>query len=191
MGLPGDLGDGHGEALGRRSDLVVDDHVVELPHRLELHAAGRQPGGDLALGVRCAPLEAPAQLGERGRRDEDRGRLGHVAADGARAGQLDLDQRGSAGGEDAVDLGAERAVAVARVLDVLEEGPLAGAALELLRVEEVVLDAVDLARPLAPGGGRDRDLDVREAGKDALDERPLPRTRRSRDDDDPGARRYR
>jgi hypothetical protein len=74
---------------------------------------------------------------------------------------------------------------------VLEEGPLAGAALELLRVEEVVLDAVDLARPLAPGGGRDRDLDVREAGKDALDERPLPRTRRSRDDDDPGARRYR
>jgi hypothetical protein len=74
---------------------------------------------------------------------------------------------------------------------VLEEGAGGGAALELVRAQEVVVDPVDLARAAAAGGGGDGDLNVREAGKDALDERPLPRSRGSRDDDDACVRRYR
>jgi hypothetical protein len=74
---------------------------------------------------------------------------------------------------------------------VLEEGARAGPLLELGGAEEVVVDAVDLARPAPAGGCRDGDLDTREAGKDALDQRALPRPRWSRDDDDAAARRYR
>jgi hypothetical protein len=72
---------------------------------------------------------------------------------------------------------------------VLEERPLGDPPVELLGAEEVVVLAVALARAGAAGGRRDRDLQEREAGKDALDERALPRTRRSRDDDDARSRR--
>jgi hypothetical protein len=74
---------------------------------------------------------------------------------------------------------------------VLEEGPLGDAPLELLGRQEVVLDAVALAGPPPSRRRGDGDLEIRKAGKDALDERALPRTRWSRDDDDAGARRYR
>src|SRR5262245_5561478 len=189
--LPGDLGDRLGELARRRLEVLVHDHVVELAHRLQLDPAGREPGGDLPLGVGRAALQAPAELGERGRGDEDRGRLGHVAAHRAGPLQLDLDERRRARGEDPLDLRAQRPVAVAGVLDVLEEGALRDQRLELRGAQEVVLDPVDLARPAAAGGGRHRDLQPREAGKDSLDERPLPRPRRARDDDDPGTPAYR
>jgi len=74
---------------------------------------------------------------------------------------------------------------------VLEEGVLVDPPLELGRAEEVVVDPVELARAAPAGGGGDGDLEMREAGKDALDERPLPRPRGPRDDDDAGAPGYR
>jgi hypothetical protein len=74
---------------------------------------------------------------------------------------------------------------------VLEEVALADATVELVPVEEVVVGAVDLARALPPRRRRDGDLEMGEAGKDALDQRSLPRPRRSRDDDDARTRRYR
>jgi hypothetical protein len=80
---------------------------------------------------------------------------------------------------------------VAGVLDVLQEGAVGDPALELGVAEEVVVDPVPLTRPAPARGRGDRDLEPREAGKDALDERALPRTRRSRDDDDAGAPGYR
>jgi len=72
---------------------------------------------------------------------------------------------------------------------VLEEGPLGDAPLELVGRQEVVVDAVELAGAPASRRRGDGDLEVRKAGKDALDERPLPRARWSRDDDDARARR--
>jgi len=92
---------------------------------------------------------------------------------------------------DAVDLRAERAVAVARVLDVLQEVPAVDAPRELVGRQEVVLTAVLLAGSAPPCGGGDGDLEFGKAGKDRPDERALPRTRRSRDDDDARSRRYR
>jgi hypothetical protein len=74
---------------------------------------------------------------------------------------------------------------------VLEEVAPGDATLELVAVEEVVLDPVGLTGAPAAGGGRYRDLEPLETGKDALDQRALPRARRSRDDDDAGTRRYR
>jgi hypothetical protein len=165
--------------------------VVELVPRLELDPAGRQARRDLALRVGRPPLEATAELAERRRRDEDGDRLGDRPPNRPRPLQLDLDQRRPAGGEDPLDLGAQRAVEVAGVLDVLEEVAPGDASLELVAVEEVVLDPVDLTGAPAPGGGRYRDLEPLETGKDALDQRALPRARRSRDDDDAGTRRYR
>jgi hypothetical protein len=165
--------------------------VIELLPRLELDAAGGQARRDLALRVGGPPLEATAELAERGRRDEDRDGLGDGPPHRPRPLQLDLHQRRRAGGEDPLDLGAQRAVEVAGVLDVLEEVAPGDASLELVAVEEVVVDPVGLTGAPAPGRGRYRDLEPWKTGKDALDQRALPRARRSRDDDDAATRRYR
>jgi hypothetical protein len=71
---------------------------------------------------------------------------------------------------------------------VLEEGAGGDAPLELPRAEEVVVLAVALTRPGPARGRRDRDLEEREAGKDALDQGALARARRSGDDDDARSR---
>jgi hypothetical protein len=172
-------------------DLVVLDHVVEEVLLLQLVARELEPLLDLALALGGTLAQPPLVLFEARRPDEDRDRSGDALRDCQCAFGLEIEQRDAACVEDPVDLRAQRAIAVARVLDVLEEGALRGPALELLLAQEVVVDAVGLPLPAPPGGRRDRDLELGEAGKDALDERSLPRARWSRDDDDPRATGYR
>ena len=74
------------------------------------------------------------------------------------------------GCEAPLDLRAQRPVAVAAVGRVLQELAVAGPAVELLAVEEVVVAAVHLALAGLPGRGRDRQLQARH---------PLAAARRS------------
>jgi len=64
---------------------------------------------------------------------------------------------------------------------VLEELAAREPALELLGREEVVVAALDLARPRRSRGGGDRQLEVRQPLEQPLDKRPLA---------DPGGTRY-
>src|SRR5581483_3773573 len=101
-----------------------------------------------------------------------------------RAVRLELQQRRLAERLQAVDLAPQRAVAVADVVDPLEEVPLLHATLELLGREEVVVHAVLLARtPLARGCGHGK-RELGEARQHELNKRALSCTRRPGDDED-------
>ena len=72
-----------------------------------------------------------------------------------------------------LELGAQRAVAAPGVVGVLDEVALRHAAVEVLAAEEVVVDAVPLARPRVAGGGRDRQLELGLALHQPADQRAL------------------
>ena len=87
----------------------------------QLLARGAQARRDL-LGVLGAAADEPgAQRVLRRRGDEDLDRLGHRVADLAGALDLDLEHDRVPAGDRAVELGAQRAVAAAAVLGVLDE----------------------------------------------------------------------
>ena len=90
-----------------------------------------------------------------------------------RALDLELEHADPALGGDPVDLGAQRAVAAADELDVLEELARLDPGDELLLAQEPVLAAVLLAGPLRPRRRRDGDLELREPLDEPLDQRPL------------------
>jgi hypothetical protein len=86
-----------------------------------------------------------------------------------------------------LDLRAQRAVAVARVDRVLEEGPLLDAAVELRVGEKPVVASVDLAAARLAGRGRDRQLEAGEALLERADQGPLADAGGTGDDEDVGA----
>ena len=123
--------------------------------------------GQLDRGVALAELELVGGLGrpaaqpleevlERRRDEEDQQRAGDLLLDDLGALDVDLEDHVAARRERLADLAARRAVPVAVDLVGLEE--LAGGALrgERLAVEEVVVDAVDLARARARASCRSR-----------------------------------
>src|SRR5207245_1768207 len=85
-----------------------------------------------------------------------------------RALHLYLEDDRDPGGDAALELGAQRPVAIARVRRVLDEVARGDAVLELARGEEVIRDPVPLARPRWPGRRRDRQLERR----DPVEQRP-------------------
>src|SRR5258708_23544608 len=153
-----------GAADGRADDLVelldgvlepvVDDHVAELVARTELLLGDPHPLPHHAFVVGAAPDEPQPQSLERRRRDEDLDRLRQRRANLARPLDLDLEHDGAARGGAALKLGAQRPVTVTGVAGVLDELARSDTAVELLRAQEVVIDAVALARPRRSGRRR-------------------------------------
>ena len=151
------LGDDLVDPLGGPLDLagLVDDDVVVVVL-----------AGQLDRGVPLAELELVGGLGrpaaqpleevlERRRDEEDQERARDLLLDDLGALDVDLEDGVAARGERVADLVARRAVPVAVDLVRLEElagGPLRG---ERRSDEEVVVDAVDLARA-ARGSCRSR-----------------------------------
>jgi hypothetical protein len=111
-------------------EAVVHDHVLPLVLGRQLALGHRQPAGDLLLVLGAAADQACSQRVERGRLDEHLHRLGERLAHLARALQLDLEHEPILG---PLELGTQRAVAVAGVLRVFEELPVPQSSLELLR----------------------------------------------------------
>ena len=131
------------------------------------------------------PTSRARSASSRRRRDEDPHRLGHRLAHLARALHLDLEHHGDPARDAPVELGAQRPVAPARVAGVLDE--LAGRrARSNSASEEVVVDAVLLARPRVARGGRHRQLELRDPLEQAADQRALADPRGSGDDEDAG-----
>ena len=100
-------------------------------------------------------------------------RLAHLA----RALDVDLEHDPA---RRALQLGAQRAVAVAGVDGVLHELAGGHAAIEVVLAEEVVVDPVHLARPRVARGRRDRQLEPGNPLQEPLYERSLADAGRAR-----------
>ncbi len=95
-------------------------------------------------------------------------RAGDAVGDVQRALGLELEHADLALVADAVDLGEERAGALAPREDVvLEEVVVREPPVELLVADEVVVDAVDLARPAGARRRGDRELELGERAPEA------------------------
>src|SRR5262249_36282670 len=136
-----------------------DYGVVEARALLDLEPGDLEPPSDRRRVVAAALLEPLAQRRERRRQQEDEARVRAPLAHLARAPHLDLEQELASAGQRPVERGPARAVAVAVVLRPLEECTLGDEPRELLARDEVVVDAVPLARPYRPRGMRHRELD--------------------------------
>jgi hypothetical protein len=100
-------------------------------------------------------------------------------------GPLDLDlEHHPVAPRPILDLGQERAVAIAGVGGVLEELTGLEPAFELLRGEEVVVAPVVLPRPRRPRRGRNRQAQARLTLEQRADEGALADARRTRDHED-------
>ena len=162
------------ELVGGPFAVVVDDAVVELVLGGEFLGGDGEAGFDRLRRIGAAGLEAAAQSEGLGRCDEDLDGLRHRRPDLACALHLDLEDDGTARVEAALDLGAQRSVAVAAVGGELEEVLGVDPLIELGAVEEVVVAAVLLALAGVPRGCRDRHLELRDAPQQLADQRPLP-----------------
>ena len=85
-----------------------------------------------------------------------------------------------------LDRAAGRALELAVDLEPLEEAAGVAQRLELLAVDEVVVDAVDLAGPRRPGRRRHRQPEVGLALEQLLDDGALADPRRAGDDEQDG-----
>ena len=96
-----------------------------------------------------------------------------MRADRERAVHVDLEQHVVAGGELVDDELPGRALQVAVDLEPLEEAAGVAEPLELLRADEVVVDAVDLVGPPGPRGPRHRPPERRVPLPEQLADRSL------------------
>jgi len=165
--------------------------VVGLPGELE----GRVPLADVELvGGFCGPgLEAPEEILERRRDEEDQEGLGDLLLHDRGALDVDLEDHVMTLAEGVPDVGPRGAIPVAVDLVRLEQLGLVAEAHELGLAEEVVVDVVDLIRPPGPGRAGHDVVVVRVAGHppDLADDAVLADPGRSRDDDEERPRRAR
>src|SRR6266852_103773 len=196
MGIPGRASTGMGLSLGltRRAndrqhlphgalEVVVDHDMVEVGCDGHLGFRNALPRRTI-LGVLAVPLRpAPQELVHGGWRQEDPQRIRRSLAHLFGALDVDLEDDVVAGCALLVELRERSAVQVAAVGRVFEEGTLADQPLERLPRYEVVVDAIDLARPGPAGGVGDRVSKVGIDLEQALDDRVLADARRTRDDD--------
>src|SRR5215210_635761 len=173
-----------GELVDGVLEAIVDDHVAELVLGVELRLGRAQARVDLLGVVRAAAHEPRAQRLARRGRDEHLERLGHRLAHLPGALDLDLEHDRLAGAQPPLELGTQRAVPAAGVGGVLDELARVDAALEIRVVEEVVVDAVLLARPRAARGRRDAEAELRHALAQRPDQGALADARGTGDDED-------
>ena len=99
---------------------------------------------------------------------------GHRLADLPRALDLDLQHDRLAGGGAALELRAQRPVAAAGVLGVLDERALGDEPIEVGVAQEVVVDAVLLARPRRARRRRDAQPELGQRSRSSRISVPLP-----------------
>src|SRR5581483_2658774 len=139
-------------------EVVVLDDVVELAGLCQLLPGQGDPLADLAAGLGRTLPEPPLELVHR-RRDEDRHRPGNLRLHALRALGLELEQGDLAVAANPRELREERAVAVpGHVLDVLQELARLELREELVRRQEPVVAAGELAGPLVARRRRNRHL---------------------------------
>ena len=160
-----------GEPLGREDrahrgdaglEVLVDQDVVVLGQWVTSEATWPRRKRTISSGSCGAAPQAPLELGHRRRQDEH---ADHVVARGRAqllgALPVDVEQHVAAAGQRLLDSRARRAVGMAVDLGVLQQLAALDHRAVGGAVDELIVDAVDLARPLRPGGHRDRQRELR------------------------------
>ena len=166
------LDSAHELAHGALEVVVHDADVIAGRAGHLLPGAGEATlDGGLVLGA--APAQATLELLGAGRLDEDEHGVGKGLAHVEASLHVDLEHHGASLPRDALDLLAQRAVAMPVDPRPLEELARRDATVELVLGEEVVGDAVLLARSWLSCSRRNRQAQAREALAQQCDERPL------------------
>jgi hypothetical protein len=158
--------------------------VPELRRGGELLLGDAQPALDRVGVVRPAADQPVAQVLARRRLDEDLDRAGQRVADLPGALELDLEDDGPTARRVALELLAQRPVAVAGVLGPLDELAGGDPPVELLLGEEPVVLALSLARPRVARGRRDAQRQLGDPLAQQPDQRALADAGGPGDDED-------
>ena len=172
-------------ALVRALEVVVSHHVAELVRPLEL------PRARARFAPRSRRCSRSRARGAAARAPSTSAAMKIVTLRGTSSCTVSAPSSSSSSTQtqsscgDPLDLGAQRPVpAPGDVRHPLEELVGLDPARELLVGEEPVVVPVDLARALRTRRRRDGDLEAGHALEEALDQRPLARSGRARDDED-------
>src|SRR5205809_881372 len=172
-----------GELLPSVVEVIVNYSVFELAGVRQLLARVLHAALDDVLGILPAGAHAPLQLLDRRRQDEDADRVGIELAHLLRALPVDFEDQVVAALQRIEDHLLRSAVAVAVHLGALEKLAAAAHGEERRVVDEMVVDAVLLARARRSRGVRDGELEARVFPHQRVDQRRLARPRRRGDDE--------
>src|SRR5438105_12031935 len=170
-----------GEPLPSVVEVIVNYSVFELSGVRQLLACVLHATLDDVLGVLPAGAYAPLQLLDRGRQDEDADRVGIELAHLLRPLPVNFEDQVVAALQRIEDRLLRSAVAVAVDLGALEKLAAAAHGEERRVVDEVVVDAILLARAWRARGVRDGELEARVLPHQRVDQRGLARPRRRGD----------
>src|SRR3989442_383801 len=172
-----------GELLPSVVEVIVNYSVFELAGVRQLLARVLHAALDDVLGILPAGAHAPLQLLDRRRQDEDADRVGIELAHLLRALPVDFEDQVVAALQRIEDQLLRSAVAVAVHLGALEKLAAAAHGEECRVVDEMVVDAVLLARARRSRGVRDGEPEARVFPHQRVDQRRLARPRRRGDDE--------
>src|SRR5438874_675865 len=164
-------------------EVFVNYNVFEFAGVRELLARIRHALADDGIGVLRPHAHAPLELLDRGRQDEDADAVRVEPAHLLRALPVDLENDVFAAGDGIEDHFLRRAVVVAVHLGAFQEFAALAHRPEAALVDEVVVDAILLARPRPARGVGHRDLERRVVAHHRVDERGLPGAGRSGNDE--------
>src|SRR5439155_449231 len=164
-------------------EVIVNYSVFELAGVRQLLARVLHAALDDVLGILPAGAHAPLKLLDRRRQDEDADRVGIELAHLPRALPVDFEDQVVAALQRIEDQLLRSAVAVAVHLGALEKLAAAAHGEERRVVDEMVVDAVLLARARRSRGVRDGELEARVFPHQRVDQRRLARPRRRGDDE--------
>src|SRR2546427_8779288 len=172
-----------GELLPSVVEVIVNYSVFELAGVRQLLARVLHAALDDGLGILPAGAHAPLQLLDRARQDEDADRVGIEIAHLPRALPVDFEDQVVAALQRIEDQLLRSAVAVAVHLGALQKLAAAAHGEERRVVDEMVVDAILLARARRSRGVRDGELEARVLAHQRVDQRRLARPRRRGDDE--------
>src|SRR5438067_6943668 len=155
-------------------EVFVNYSVFEFAGVRELLARIRHALADDGIRILRPRAHAPLELLDRGWQDEDADAVRVEPAHLLRALPVDLEDDVVAAGDGVEDHLLRRAVVVAVHLGALEELAALAHRPEAALIDEVIVDAILLARPRLARGVGDRDLERRVLAHHGVDERGFP-----------------
>mmetsp|Transcript_6161 Transcript_6161/g.14786 ORF Transcript_6161/g.14786 Transcript_6161/m.14786 type:complete len:221 (+) Transcript_6161:51-713(+) len=171
-----------GQLLHGRIQAAIDQNHIEIPLApsvLQLRPGIAQPPGQRLLRLGTSATQSLLQILHAGRRHEHVQRIGQfvVAFDGSHALHVNVQDAQLALPPNALHGLQTGAVVIPMHLGIFEEFAVGDISLDLIDGDEMVVDAIDLARSGRPGGVRCREAEFggrKFLVQDGVDDGALP-----------------